>query len=168
MNSGLTDGVGRQALRMASELECRGVYLGSCRMGCILKGCLLFIDIMTAEVREGRCPSSSFHSVLMVFLKRNASERKKTCLPRADNLEKKIFFLYRVFVDVVRLSKKKNIQNVTIRGNSGTPADLLPPVNDFYNKDAPCLQRLYWTTASQALPHWRILTPSPWTSPPTT
>lgn len=43
----------------------------------------------------------------MVFLKRNASERKKTCLPRADNLEKKIFFLYRVFVDVVRLSKKK-------------------------------------------------------------
>lgn len=43
----------------------------------------------------------------MVFLKRNASERKKTCLPRADNLEKNFFFLYRVFVDVVRLSKKK-------------------------------------------------------------
>lgn len=44
----------------------------------------------------------------MFFLKRNASERKKTCLPRADNLEKKFFFfLYRVFVDVVRLSKKK-------------------------------------------------------------
>lgn len=104
MNSGLTDGVGRQALRMASELECRGVYLGSCRMGCILKGCLLFIDIMIAEVREGRCPSSSFHSVLMIFLKRNASERKKTCPPRADNLEKKIFFFFIGFV--VRLSKK--------------------------------------------------------------
>lgn len=63
---GLTDGVGRQALRMASELECRGVYLGSCRMGCILKGCLLFIDIMIAEVREGRCMSSSFGSVLVL------------------------------------------------------------------------------------------------------
>ena len=65
----LTDGVGRQALRMASELECRGVYLGSCRMGCILKGCLLFMDIMIAEVREGRCPSSSFGSVLVDFYK---------------------------------------------------------------------------------------------------
>lgn len=63
---GLTDGVGRQALRMASELECRGVYLGSCRMGCILKGCLLFIDIMIAEVREGRCKSSSLGSVLVL------------------------------------------------------------------------------------------------------
>lgn len=65
----LTDGVGRQALRMASELECSGVYLGSCRMGCILKGCLLFIDIMIAEVREGRCASSSFGSVLVLFAK---------------------------------------------------------------------------------------------------
>lgn len=63
---GLTDGVGRQALRMASELECSGVYLGSCRMGCMLKGCLLFIDIMMAEVREGRCASSSFGSVLVL------------------------------------------------------------------------------------------------------
>lgn len=67
LNFGLTDGVGRQALRMASELECRGVYLGSCRIGCILKGCLLFIDIMIAEVREGCFPSSSFGSVLVVF-----------------------------------------------------------------------------------------------------
>lgn len=83
---GLTDGVGRQALRMASELECRGVYLGSWRMGCILKGCLLFIDIMIAEVREGRCPSSSFDSVLVVFYK-NASERKN--LPGADSLNEK-------------------------------------------------------------------------------
>lgn len=64
---GLTDGVGRQALRMASELECRGVYLGSWSMGCILKGCLLFIDIMIAEVREGRCASSSLGSVLVFF-----------------------------------------------------------------------------------------------------
>lgn len=66
-DSGLTDGVGRQARRMASELECRGVYLGSCRMGCMLNGCLLFIDIMIAEVREGRCASSSFGSVLVTF-----------------------------------------------------------------------------------------------------
>lgn len=62
---GLTDGVGRQARRMASELECSGVYLGSCRMGCMLKCCLLFIDIMMAEVSEGRCGSSSFGSVLV-------------------------------------------------------------------------------------------------------
>lgn len=66
--SGLTDGVGRQALRIASELVCSGVYLGSCRMGCILKGCLLFIDIMVAEVWEG--PSSSLSSVFGDVLKK--------------------------------------------------------------------------------------------------
>lgn len=38
----------------------------------MLKGCLLFIDIMIAEVREGRCPSSSFGSVLVDFSRRNA------------------------------------------------------------------------------------------------
>lgn len=42
----LTWGAGRQALRMASELVCRWGYLGSCRMGCMLKACLLFMDIM--------------------------------------------------------------------------------------------------------------------------
>lgn len=75
----LTDGVGKHALRMASELECRGAYLGSWRIGCILKGCLLFIDIMIAEVSDGRCPSSSFGSVL-VRLQRNDSgvKRKNT------------------------------------------------------------------------------------------
>lgn len=73
---GLTDGVGRQALRMASELECRGVYLGSCRIGCMLKGCLLFIDIMIADVREGRCASSSFGSVLIRFGQKRLEERK--------------------------------------------------------------------------------------------
>lgn len=60
----LTDGVGRHARRIASELECRGVYLGSWRIGCILKACLLFMDIMIAEVREGRFLSSSFNSFL--------------------------------------------------------------------------------------------------------
>lgn len=59
----LTEGVGRHARRMASELEWRGVYLGSCRMGCMLKGCLLFMDIMIAEIREGRLSFSSFSSV---------------------------------------------------------------------------------------------------------
>lgn len=73
--------MGRQALRMASELECSGVYLGSCRMGCILKGCLLFIDIMIAEVREGRCPSSSIGSVLLGF-KKERPQRGKRCQPR--------------------------------------------------------------------------------------
>lgn len=61
-NIELTEGVGRHALRMASELECRGVYFGSCKIGCILKACLLFMDIMMAEVREGRlspfCPNA--------------------------------------------------------------------------------------------------------------
>lgn len=65
-----------QALRMASELECRGVYLGSCRIGCMLKGCLLFIDIMIADVREGRCALSSFGSVLVRFGQKRLEERK--------------------------------------------------------------------------------------------
>ncbi len=55
MNIELTEGVGKHARRIASELECRGVYLCSCRIGCILNGCLLFMDIILAEVREGRC-----------------------------------------------------------------------------------------------------------------
>lgn len=59
----LTDGVGRHARRIASELECRGVYLGSWRIGCMLKACLLFMDIMIAEFREGRFSSYSFKSV---------------------------------------------------------------------------------------------------------
>lgn len=79
----LTDGVGRQALRMASELECRGVYLGSCRIGCMLKGCLLFIDIMIADVREGRCASSSFGSVLVRFGLKRLEQRKGAWLSRA-------------------------------------------------------------------------------------
>lgn len=53
-NIELTECVGKHALRMASELECRGEYFGSCKIGCILKGCLLFMDIMMAEGREGR------------------------------------------------------------------------------------------------------------------
>lgn len=79
MNVELTDGVGRQALRMASELECRGAYLGSWSMGCILKGCLLFIDIMIAELSEGRFKSSSFSSVFGEFLKKKrlGKEKKK-------------------------------------------------------------------------------------------
>lgn len=84
--AGLTDAVGMQALRMASELECSGVYLGSCRMGCMLKGCLLFMDIMMAEVR-GLCPSSSFGSVLVGFFWRghkNTSERKRSGRARAQ------------------------------------------------------------------------------------
>ena len=77
MSVGLTDGVGRQALRIASELECRGVYLGSCRMGCILKGCLLFIDIMVAEVWVGRAPSSRFGSVFWRCSKKKETSRRK-------------------------------------------------------------------------------------------
>lgn len=50
----LTCGAGRQALRMASELECRWVYLGSCRMGCMLNACLLFMDIMVAAAAAAR------------------------------------------------------------------------------------------------------------------
>lgn len=43
----LTGGVGRQALRMASELECSEGYLCSGREGCMAKwGCLLFMDII--------------------------------------------------------------------------------------------------------------------------
>lgn len=72
----LTDGVGRHARRIASELECRGVYLGSWRIGCMLKACLLFMDIMIAEVREGRFKSSLFKSVFALVtldvLKRKA------------------------------------------------------------------------------------------------
>lgn len=71
---------------MASELECRGVYLGSCRMGCMLNGCLLFIDIMIAEVREGRCASSSFGSVLVTVSEESPRENQ---LPHADSLEEK-------------------------------------------------------------------------------
>lgn len=63
----LTDGVGRHARRIASELECRGVYLGSWRIGCMLKACLLFMDIMIADVGEGRFSSSSFNSVFFFF-----------------------------------------------------------------------------------------------------
>lgn len=43
----LTGGVGRQARRMASELECNDGYLCSGRVGCMAKwGCLLFMDII--------------------------------------------------------------------------------------------------------------------------
>lgn len=43
----LTGGVGRHALRIASELECSEGYLCSGRVGCMAKcGCLLFIDII--------------------------------------------------------------------------------------------------------------------------
>lgn len=49
--AGLTWGAGRQALRMASELVCRCGYLGSCRMGCMLNACLLFMDIMVGAER---------------------------------------------------------------------------------------------------------------------
>lgn len=45
-----TCGVCRQALLIASELECRVVYLGSGKEGCIAKcGCLLFMDIILAS-----------------------------------------------------------------------------------------------------------------------
>lgn len=69
---------------MASELECRGVYLGSCSMGCILKGCLLFIDIMIADVKEGRCASSSFGSVLVQLKKRRLKEGKCSRLSHGE------------------------------------------------------------------------------------
>ena len=46
----LTCGVCRHALRMASELECRVVYLCSGSDGCIPKCvCLLFMDIILAR-----------------------------------------------------------------------------------------------------------------------
>lgn len=54
----LTWGAGRQALRMASELVCRWGYLGSCRMGCMLNACLLFMDIMVGEERGRGAPGS--------------------------------------------------------------------------------------------------------------
>lgn len=43
----------------------------------MLKGCLLFIDIMIADVREGRCASSSVGSVLV---------RVRTETPRAAEM----------------------------------------------------------------------------------
>lgn len=123
-------GVGRQALRMASELECSGVYLGSCRMGCMLKGCLLFIDIMMAEVREARCPSSSIGSVLVDFLKgggnKNTSERKEG----ASHSE--------------RGGLKKKTWSWKSGTPAGPPASSWPP-SDSYNRDARCLRRIYRT-----------------------
>lgn len=45
-----TCGVCRQALLIASELECRVVYLCSGKEGCMAKcGCLLFMDIILAS-----------------------------------------------------------------------------------------------------------------------
>lgn len=47
--SSFTCGVCRQALLIASELECRVVYLCSGKLGCMAKcACLLFMDIMFA------------------------------------------------------------------------------------------------------------------------
>lgn len=146
---------------MASELECSGVYLGSCSMGCILKGCLLFIDIMIAEVREGLWQSSSIGSVLLQFFWRGKKRHgEKRIPPRARTESLKLGWRWEI--------KKKKMRSWKSGTPAGSPASFWPLSDFFYNKDAACLRRIYWTAALKPLLIGRIVPPSWWTHWPIT
>ena len=123
----LTDGVGRQARRIASELECSGLYLGSWRIGCILKGCLLFIDIMIAEVKRVCRPSSSFASALVFFF---SKRRIPYSCVKENSFEKQV---------EVELRWWK--QQGTNSFFSPLCSCLLLALN-YYSNDAPCFRHL--------------------------